>query len=185
MVSPSARSAADCSPSDRASPFVFFWFVGTVIVAVWFVFRDPAFDYRLLIVGSILPAVADAFAGGARLLHSLTFSVALLVVLMLATPGRKPIRRTLLGLPIGTLLHLVFTGAWMNTTVFWWPFGGLSFGDAPHPVADRGWWNVPLEVIGLGLCWWVSRRAGLADPERRSAFRRVGRLDLPISAPEL
>lgn len=162
-----------------------FWFVGTAIVSVWFVFRDPAFDYRLLLVGSVIPALADAFVGGARLLHSLTFSVALLAVLMLATAGRKPIRRTLLGLPIGTLLHLVFTGAWTNTTVFWWPFGGLSFGDAPHPVADRGWWNLPLEVIGLGLCWWIARRADLDDPVRRSAFRRTGRLDLPINGPEL
>ncbi len=164
---------------------MFLWFVGTAIVAVWFVFRDPAFDYRLLIIGSVLPAFVDALVGGARLLHSLTFSVVLLAVLMLATQGRRPIRRALLGLPIGTLLHLVFTGAWTNTTVFWWPFGGASFDDAPHPVADRGWWNVPLELVGLGLCWWVYRRAGLADPDRRSAFLRTGRLDLPINAPEL
>ena len=34
---------------------------GTVVAAVWFVFRDPAFDYRLLLVGSVLPAVVDAF----------------------------------------------------------------------------------------------------------------------------
>ncbi|MEO6653305.1 MAG: hypothetical protein ABIP17_11680 [Ilumatobacteraceae bacterium] len=162
-----------------------FWFVGTAIVAVWFVFRDPAFDYRLLIVGSVLPAIVDAFFGGARALHSLTFSVVLLAVVMLATHGRRPIRRTLLGLPIGTLLHLVFTGAWTNTRVFWWPFGGFSFGGAPHPVVERGWWNVPFELAGLGLCWWVFRHAGLAEPGRRSSFVHDGRLDLPVSGPEL
>ena len=95
---------------------MFFWFIGTAVVTIWFVFRDPAFDYRLLIVGSVLPALVDAFFGGARVLHSVTFSVALLAVLMLATPGRKPIRRMLLGLPLGTMLHLVFTGAWTNST---------------------------------------------------------------------
>lgn len=159
---------------------MFFWFIGTVVVAVWFVFRDPSFDYRLLVVGSVLPAVVDALFGGARVLHSLTFSVALLVVLMLATPGRKPVRKTLLGLPVGTLLHLVMTGVWTDTTVFWWPFGGLSFDGARHPVAARGWWNVPLEVIGIGLCWWIVQRAELSDPERRAQFARTGRLDLPV-----
>ena len=159
---------------------MFFWFIGTVVVAVWFVFRDPAFDYRLLVVGAVLPALVDAPFGGARVLHSVTFSVALLVVLMLATPGRKPIRKTLLGLPVGTLLHLVFTGAWTNTTVFWWPFGGWSFDGAQHPVAARGWWNVPLELIGIGLCWWIVQRAEMRDPARRAWFFRTGQWALPM-----
>lgn len=158
---------------------MFFWFIGTAIVSVWFVFRDPTFDYRLLVVGSVLPAVGDAFAGGARALHSVTVSVALLGVLMVATTGRRPIRKMLLGLPIGMLLHLVFTGAWTNSTVFWWPFLGASFDDAAHPVAARGWWNVPLEVIGLALCWWVVDRASLRDADARSRFRSTGQLSLP------
>jgi hypothetical protein len=156
-----------------------FWFVGTAVVAIWFVFRDPAFDYRLLVVGAVLPAVVDAPFGGARVLHGVTFSVALLAVLMLATPGRRPIRRTLLGLPLGTMLHLVFTGAWTNSRVFWWPLLGASFDDAPHPVAARGWWNVPLELAGVALCVWVYRAAGLGDRERRAAFRAIGHLALP------
>ncbi len=155
---------------------MFAWFIGTAVCSVWFVFRDPRFDYRVLVVGSVVPAVVDAFFGGARVLHSVTFSVVLLAVLMLATPGRKPIRRTLLGLPIGLLLHLVFTGAWTNSTVFWWPFSGWGFEGAPHPVAERGWWNVPLEVIGLWLCWWVVRSAGLRSGERRARFLRTGQL---------
>lgn len=159
---------------------MFFWFIGTAIVTVWFVFRDPAFDYRLLIVGSVLPGVVDAVFGGARVMHSLTFSVVLLGVLMLATSGRKPIRKMLLGLPVGTLLHLVYTGAWTDTDVFWWPFFGFSFDDAPHPISERGWWNLPLELVGLALCWWVVRRADLRDPAARARFRRTGQLSLPV-----
>lgn len=159
---------------------MFFWFTGTVVAAVWFVFRDPRFDYRLVLVGAVLPAAVDAVFGGARVLHSITFSVVLLCVLMLATPGRKPIRKTLLGLPVGTLLHLVFTGAWTNTDVFWWPFFGFGFDGAPHPVRERGWWNVPLELIGLGLCWWIVSRSGLRDRQRRRLFWKTGQLDLPI-----
>ncbi|MFP5489582.1 MAG: hypothetical protein ACLGHQ_14915 [Acidimicrobiia bacterium] len=155
-----------------------FWFVGTVVVSVWWVFRDPAFDYRLLVVGAVLP-LAELAVGGARVLHSVTFAVALLTVLMVATPGRKPIRKMLLGLPIGLLLHLVFTGAWRTAQVFWWPFGGFGFDGADHPVAARGWWNLPLEIAGLALCWWVVRQARLADPARRDWFRRTGQLSLP------
>lgn len=155
-----------------------FWFIATAVLTVWYVFRDPRFDYRLLIVGSVLPAVVDAFFGGARVLHGLTFSVALLAVVMVVTAGRKPIRKTLLGLPVGTMLHLVYTGAWTNTTAFWWPFFGFDFDGARHPVAVRGWWNLVLEVVGCTLCWWIVQRAQLRSPERRREFWRTGRLKI-------
>lgn len=155
-----------------------FWFLGTAVLTVWYVFRDPSFDYRLLVVGVILPVVVDAAFGGARVLHSVTFPVVLLAVLMLATPGRKPIRKTLLGLPIGLLLYLVFSGAWANAAVFWWPFTGLDFDDAPHPVWERGWWIVPFEVVGVALCVWIWRRAALGDRERRTRFAKTGQLQL-------
>jgi hypothetical protein len=154
---------------------MFLWFVGTAIVTVWFVFRDPRFDYRLLVVGALLPSIVDVWFGGARVLHSLTFSVTLLVVVMLATRGRRELRRTLLGLPLGTLLHLVFTGAWTQTSVFWWPFSG-GFDDAALPEAERGPWNLVLEIAGAALLVWVWRTAGLADPAARERFRRSGQL---------
>ena len=151
------------------------WFVGTAVITVWYVFRDPRFDYRLLIVGALLPEL-DALAGGMRWMHSLSFSVALLAVVMLVSVGRKPRRKLLLGLAIGTFLHLVFDGAWATTEVFWWPFTGASIGDEPLPSVQRGWWNLPLEAIGLVILIWVWRRAGLALPSRRRAVARTGRL---------
>ena len=60
---------------------MFFWFIGTAVVTVGVVFRAPRFDYRLLIVGSVLP-IADGVVGGARALHSVTVSVGLLAALM-------------------------------------------------------------------------------------------------------
>jgi LexA-binding, inner membrane-associated putative hydrolase len=154
---------------------MFLWFVGTAIVAVWFVFRDPRFDYRLLVVGSVLPLL-DALFGGARVMHTLVFSLALLFAVMLLTVGRRRARRLWLGLAIGTLLHLVFDGAWTNTDVFWWPFSGWSFQNARLPEAARGWWNVPLELAGLAILVWVWRTARLADPARRRAVVRTGGL---------
>lgn len=159
---------------------MFFWFIGTAIVGVGFVFRDPRFDYRLLIVGSILPLL-DGLFGGARALHSITVSIALLAVLMLATSGRKPIRKTLLGLPIGMFLHLVFGGAWNNTDVFWWPFTGVGFDDDPFPVAGRGVLSLLLELVGVCLCVWIWRSNRLGDGEQRRQFLRTGAL---IAAPQ-
>lgn len=153
------------------------WFLGTAIVTVALVFRDPRFDYRLLLVGAVLPEL-DAVFGGARVLHTLVFSVALLALVMIATSGRHPARRLLLGLPIGTLLHLVFDGAWADTSVFWWPASGWGFDGAPLPAAQRGWWNVVLELAGLAMLAWVGRTAHLEDPARRREFLAHGRLDL-------
>ncbi len=151
------------------------WFVGTAIVAVWYVFRDPRFDYRLLVVGALVPEL-DGLIGGARVLHSLLASVVLLAVAIAVTAGRRPARRLLLGLPIGTMLHLVVDGGWRNSTVFWWPLGGWGFDGAELPSVARGWWNGPLELIGLALCKWIWRTAGLADPDRRRIVARTGQL---------
>lgn len=149
------------------------WFIGTAVATVWYVFRDPRFDYRMLVVGALLPEL-DGLAGGMRWLHSLSFSVALLMVVMVATVGRRAARRLLLGLAIGTLLHLVFDGAWTTTEVFWWPFTGTAIGDEPLPSVRRGWWNVPLEAVGLLLVVWAWRRAGLDQATRRSEVLRTG-----------
>jgi hypothetical protein len=154
---------------------VFLWFIGTAIATVWFVFRDPRFDYRLLIVGSVLPAL-DGVLGGPQVMHSLAFSLALLAIVMIATAGRRPARQLLLGLPIGTLLHLVFDGAWTDTDVFLWPLAGWSDADASLSEATRGWWNAGLELIGGVILVWVWCSSGLGDAARRRQFLRDGRL---------
>ena len=154
---------------------MFFWFLGTVLGAVWVVFRDPGFDVRPLAVGAVLPEL-DALFGGARVLHTLVFSLALMAVVMAATIGRRATRKRWLGLPIGTMLHLVVDGAWADAHVFWWPLDGWSFAGAPLPAAERGWWNVPLELAGLAILGWFWRRAGLDDAARREQLWRTGRL---------
>lgn len=151
------------------------WFVATAVLTIHFVFRDPRFDHRPLILGALLPDVLDAPFGGARWFHSLTVAVAVLAAVMALTVGRRRVRTMLLGIPIGILLHLVFDAAFDDTDVFWWPFTG-GFGGARLPLVERGWWNLVLEAVGLLLCLWAFRRFGLADPARRRAFARSGTL---------
>ena len=149
------------------------WFVATSVATIFLVFRDPRFDYRPLVVGSLLPDVVDVWFGGARAMHSVVVAVGVMVLVMLATIGRRPRRRMLLGIPIGMLLHLVFDGAFSDVDVFWWPLAGSS-GDAPLPVAERGWWNMALEAIGLLMVGFGWRRFGLSDSERRRTAVSAG-----------
>lgn len=155
---------------------MFLWFLGTAVAAVWYVFRDPNFDYRLLCVGAILPDVVDVWFGGARAFHSLTVSIAALVLVVVASAGRRRWRKRALAVPIGMMLHLVFDGAFSNTRLFWWPLGGLSFRDDPLPSVARGWFDVVLEVAGLALLAWIWRVFGLRSVERRRRFLHDGSL---------
>jgi len=155
---------------------MFFWFIGTAILSVWFVFRDPAFDYRTLVIGALLPDIIDGIWGGARAFHSVTASVAVLVVVMLSTIGRRPIRKRLLAIPIGMFLHLIYDGAFNNTKVFWWPFSGLSFSGDRLPVVDRGMLNIGFEIVGLLLCAFAWKKFHLGDPTRRKSFLKSGTL---------
>ena len=159
---------------------MFFWFIATAVITIGFVFRDPTFDNRLLIVGSVLPGV-DIVFGGSRALHSITVSIGLLAVVMLATKRGSRLRKTLLGLPIGMILHLVFDAAWNDTDTFWWPFTGLEFVDEGVPILDRGFVSVALEVVGLLGCVWLWRTNDLGDRERRRRFLADGQL---IATPE-
>lgn len=172
-MSPIAPTAGACSHCDAP---VFFWFLATSVITVGFVFRDPTFDNRLLLVGSVLP-VADAVFGGARALHSITVSIALLAVVMIATKRGSGTRKSLLGLPIGMFLHLVFDAAWNDTATFWWPITGIGFEDEGVPIVDRGWIGVLLEVIGVVGVVWLWRKNRLSNGERRRRFVHDGHLD--------
>jgi len=155
---------------------VLLWFAGMSFVLVWFVFRSPAVDYRLVMVGALLPLV-ELPVGEPRLLHSLVGSVALLGLAMVLTPRRRLVQRRLVAVPIGVFLHLVLDGAWADTTAFWWPFTGFSWSDSELPELGRGGFNLVLEACGAGALWWCWRTFGLDDRARRERFLRTGQLD--------
>src|SRR4026207_995702 len=110
------------------------WFIGTAVVSVWYVFRDPRLDYRLLAVGALLPDLIDLPGRQARWAHSLVVSVATLVVVMVVTAGRKPTRRV--------------------------PLAGA--GVRRVASAGRGrrlwsWWGCPRDASRFGDCCWRCR----------------------------
>jgi membrane-bound metal-dependent hydrolase YbcI (DUF457 family) len=159
---------------------VILWPVGVALGLVWLVFRDPAFDYRMVVVGALLPDLVDAPFGGARFFHTLLAAVAVLTVVMLATRGRRHMRRSLLAVPIGMFAHLVADGMWARTETFWWPFlGGPLTGRLP--ALDHGLAVLVLEELaGAAIVAWCWRRFRLTDPQVRRRFLRTGHLPRDI-----
>lgn len=159
------------------------WFAGVSFVFVWWVFRTPALDYRLVMLGSILP-IGEFVLGGPRLLHTLLAPVAVLTLIMLATQKRRLVRRRWIGIAIGMLMHLVLDGIWARTTVFWFPFLGVDFGTAGLPEFGHSFAvGLLLELVGAGCLVWAYRAFDLADPTKRDRFLRTGHLTRVVDAP--
>jgi hypothetical protein len=159
------------------------WFAGVSFVFVWWVFRSPALDYRLVMLGSILP-VGEVVLGGPRVLHTLLGSVALLTIIMLATQKRRLVRRRWIGIPIGMLMHLVLDGIWARPRVFWWPVMGADFGtgqipEVGHPIGV----TVLMELAGLACLVWAWRSFDFADKTTRDRFLRTGHLERVVDQP--
>ena len=159
---------------------MFLWFAGGAVLIVWFVFRSPAIDYRLIVLGALLP-LAELPFGSPRVLHSLTGAAVALAVVMVITPRRRLVQRRLVAIPIGMLLHLLLDGVWTNTQAFWWPFAGFAWSDEKLPELARGPFDIVLELAGAAALWWCYRRFRLYEPERRARFLRTGRIDRDVA----
>lgn len=155
---------------------MFFWFLALSFVLVALVFDSPALDYRMVMLGSVLPMV-EQLAGGPWALHTLLAPLVVLAAVMLATRGHRLARRRWLGLPIGLLLYLVLDGAWLRTDLFWWPVFGARVGSGDLPEFKPLATLITLELIGLVVGAWAFRRYGLTDRERLRLFATQGRLD--------
>ena len=155
---------------------MFFWFVTFAVLVVVAVFDSPAMDYRYVAAGAVVPVV-EVVIGHPYVFHTLLGSVAALVLVVVATRGRRLVARRFVGLPIGMFLHLVADGTWSRADLFWWPFLGasaLGAGDVPERAHLAV--SLVLEVAGVMAAVWLGRRYDLHDHDVRRRFLRNGRL---------
>jgi hypothetical protein len=155
---------------------VFVWFAAAAFLIVLLVFDSPAVDYRFVMAGAVLPVVEVVF-GGPYILHTLLGSVVLLVVVVVATRGRRMSARRWIGLPIGAFLHLVLDGTWTRSKLFLWPVLGIhALGAGRVPEVGHLALSLVLEAIGVLIAVGLVRRFKLTDPARRATFVRTGRV---------
>ncbi len=153
-----------------------FWFAGLSWLLVWRVFRSPAVDYRLVVLGALLPLL-DLLVGHATPLHTLTAPVAVLALVMALARGRRLAQRQWLGVAIGMFTHLLLDATWADTSLFWWPVSGAAL--AAQSVPESTWpigLVLALEVIGLVVLVGLWIRLGLTTHTRRDRFLRTGHL---------
>ena len=169
------------------------WHLGMTVLIVRYVSRDPDMDLRWVLAGSILPDVIDKPIGSIffhdtfrthRLFsHSVLFPVVWLRIGLLATRRGTALRKGLIGLVIGALVHLVLDAAWADPEAFWWPMFGLefphvaesAFGDLLRAMVTNPWvWAG--EAVGAAylLYLWRTRVRG-----RTAEVLRTGRVALP------
>ena len=154
---------------------MFFWFAGLAIVLVSIVFDSPSLDYRLILLGAVLPSL-ESVTGSAWILHTLAAPVLVFAAVAVLLRGKRLAQRRWIGLPIGLFVHLILDGTWTQTSLFWWPAFGNVLGEADNPELSRGWLLVVLELIGIAALVWVWRNNQLGEPANRQRFLTSGQL---------
>ena len=150
--------------------------------------RFVGLDYRLLIVGSVIPDLIDKpiglwlapdlVNGSTRgIAHTLAFALVLLAVLSLAFMPRFSPNSLALGL--GNAGHLLLDQMWRNSSVLLWPFLGSDLPQRAGSIsqyADSKLWDAlkfyadPPELIGAIVILALAAKL-LRDREVRGFLR--------------
>jgi membrane-bound metal-dependent hydrolase YbcI (DUF457 family) len=147
-------------------------------LGVFVVFRDPAIDHRLVMLGAVTPIAVDLVTPGYAPAHTLLGAVLLFVLVIVVTRKRRNLRRRLIGFSIGVFFHLILDLTWTREVLFWWPLLGTEvdtpgFGAYDRPISVL----LIMEVVGAAVLIWAYRRFGLSDTALREDFMRTGHLD--------
>ena len=94
---------------------------------------SPAFwvDYRLILLGSMLPDIIDKPLGvwlhlsGRAIAHTMVFSVVLVAAALTLFAWRRSVG--LLCLAFASVIHLVLDQMWLTPRTLFWPAYGWSF----------------------------------------------------------
>jgi len=126
------------------------------------VFRDPALAYGVVALGALLPDAIALIGAGNGPGHSIVVGGVLLAAVMVATRGRRRLRRILLGIPLGFLLHLVLDAAWAQPPeLLWWPLAGSVSAEGLPSLSRPVVVLLVLEAAGLllGFVTWRDVRS--------------------------
>ncbi|SHK29616.1 LexA-binding, inner membrane-associated putative hydrolase [Clostridium cavendishii DSM 21758] len=100
----------------------------------------PAIDYRIVLIGSILPDIVDKPIGAyffrSTFHNSRIFGHTLIVSLILVVLGLymiyKERKNKILTLGMSTSIHLILDSMWLYKGILFWPYYGLRFPERPE-----------------------------------------------------
>lgn len=169
-----------------------FWHLGITSAVIFATLGRRRIDYRVVLVGSILPDLIDKPIGrllfeevfqNSRLFgHTLLFSVVLLFGIQLTLRGAMARRWFIL--PIACMIHLGLDAMWNDPITLFWPLFGSRF---PVVPVNNYWLEVLLrplahplellkELIGLGSLLYLAFAFGMFQAESLKRFFRTGEL---------
>jgi len=148
-------------------------------------------DYRLVLLGSMLPDIIDKPLGGlifkATLGNGRIYAHTLIFLLLLGGTGIffwvKDRRPGMLALAGGSLIHHILDGMWRFPGTYLWPFSGWSFpkGDPEgwlwqwlSSLATNPWVYIPEIVGGVILFCFFGK---LANQKRVRIFITTGKTE--------
>lgn len=170
-----------------------FWHLGMTALVVFVTLGRRRIDFRVVLLGSILPDIIDKPIGriffaeelqNSRLIgHALIFWVIVLLGIQLFLRGDTARRWFIL--PIAAMLHLGLDAMWNQPITLLWPLFGLEF--PKDPVADY-WWEVltrifehPVEglkeLMGISALVYMGWAYELFQAGNFKRFLRTGRLE--------
>lgn len=169
-----------------------FWHLGLTAGIVFLTLGRRRIDYRVVLLGAILPDLidkpigrvffVDQFENSRLFAHTFLFAIVLLLAIQLGTRG--DVARRWFVLPIAVLIHLALDGMWNEPVTLFWPLFGFEFPKAP---VDSYWLEVlfrpfenPIEglkeLAGLAVLIYMSFAYELYKRPRFREFLRTGAL---------
>lgn len=125
--SPQTRAAASASSSPSSESHA----IPTDDNLPWFTSMARRMDYRLILIGSLLPDIIDKPIGMLFLSNGRIFCHTLLFLVIISSAAVYLFKRHeqtwLIALSFGTFIHLILDGMWLAPRTLLWPAYGWAF----------------------------------------------------------
>ncbi|HEU5001876.1 MAG TPA: hypothetical protein VFW71_03730 [Actinomycetota bacterium] len=169
---------------------MFFWYLGVGSALLLVTLGPRRVDYRLALVGLVLPVLVDVplrltverhtHLGVHLYAHTFAFAVVLALVIMFALRGATA--RRWFVIPMAVVVHLLLAGMLGDPVGLFWPMLGTHFTQLPAggglagAILPLSAWAVVRELVGLAVLAYAAFAFQLGRAGPRVEFLRTGAL---------
>ena len=169
---------------------MFFWYLGVGSALLLVTLGPRRVDYRLALVGLVLPVLVDVplrltadrhtRLGVHLYAHTFAFAVVLALAIMFALRGATA--RRWFVIPMAVVVNLLLAGMLGDPVGLFWPMLGTHFTRLPQGAGLAGailplsGWAVARELVGVAMLAYAAVAFQLGRPGPRREFLRTGAL---------